>query len=233
MTNRQLSIDLPRFDARGRSDFMVSPANATALALVDTWPDWPDHRLALVGPEGAGKSHLAAVWVAEAGARRLDAADLRAQDAPALAEGPVLVEDADRHLVGPEAERALFHLWNACAATGKGLMLTGRRPPSDWGVTLPDLASRLASLTPAILRGPDEALLSALLVKLFADRQMAVRPALVQFLLPRMERSFAAAHAMVERLDAESLARTVPVDVALAKVLLEESGPDHAGADPT
>ena len=220
MTMRQLSIDLPRFDARGRGDFMVSGANETALALVDAWPDWPDRRLALIGPAGSGKSHLAAIWADAVHARRIDAADLRAEDAPALAQTPLVIDDADRALAGPEGERALFHLWNACAATGNGLLLTGRKAPSDWPVALPDLASRLSSLTPAILREPDEALLSAVLVKLLADRQIAVKPALLQYLLPRMERSFAAARDMVDRLDAESLARGVSIDVALARDLL-------------
>ncbi|UWQ17206.1 HdaA/DnaA family protein [Jannaschia sp. M317] len=221
MIPRQLSIDLPRFNARGREDFMTSPANARALALVDLWPAWPEKRLALIGPEGAGKSHLAAIWAEDIGARRIAAASLRPEDAPALAEGPLVVEDADRDLAGSEGEHALFHLWNACAAAGKGLLLTGRTPPKDWPVALPDLASRLSSLTPAVVSEPDEALLSAVLVKLFSDRQIAVRPALVQFLLPRMERSFAAAHGMVDLLDERALAEGREVDIPLARTLLE------------
>ena len=196
---------------------MTSESNATAVALVDSWPAWPDGRLALVGPEGSGKSHLAAIWAAEAGARIVPAADLRAPDAPALAGGPLVVEDADRGV----DEAALFHLWNACAAAGRGLLLTGRAAPTEWPVRLPDLASRLASLTPARLGQPDDALLSVVLLKLFADRQLAVRPALIGYLLPRMERSHAAAQAMVDRLDAESLRRGVALNVGLARALLE------------
>lgn len=213
----QLSLALPRLDARGRDDFMVSEANATALALLDAWPAWPDRRLALVGPEGSGKSHLAAIWAAEAGARVLAAADLAARDAPALAQAPLVVEDVDRGV----DEEALFHLWNACAAAGHGLLLTGRTLPADWPVALPDLASRLASLTPARIGDPDDALLSVVLLKLFADRQLAVRPAIIGYLLPRMERSFAAAREVVERLDAQSLGRGVPLNAALARQILE------------
>lgn len=229
---RQLSIALPRLDARGRADLMVSDANRTALALLDSWPDWPGARLALVGPEGCGKSHMAAIWAAQAGARRLSAARLRAEDAPALAAAPLAVEDADRMLDGAAGERALFHLWNACAGRGNGLLLTGRTPPADWPVALPDLASRLASLTPAIVVQPDDALLQAVLVKLFADRQIAVAPRLVQFVLPRMERSFAGARALVDRLDAEALARGVEVDVPLARRLLSGGAMDSDGAAP-
>ncbi|PWJ21291.1 chromosomal replication initiator DnaA [Jannaschia seohaensis] len=224
MTPRQTIIDLPRLNQRSRADFMSSPVNETALALFDRWPDWPDRRLALVGPEGAGKSHLAAAWAGRTGARVVAAADLAEDDIPALAEGPVAVEDADRGLT-LERERALFHLWNTLGAAGQSLLLTGRRAPSDWGVRLPDLASRLASLTPARLGEPDEALLQAVLLKLFADRQIAPRPALVQYLLPRMERSFAAAHALVDRLDREALAQGRAVDVPLARRLLEIDAP--------
>ena len=217
----QLALAWPATAAAGRDDFMVSAANATAVALLDAWPDWPDGRLALVGPEGAGKTHLASVWAAEARARVLPASALRAAEAPALARSPLVIEDADRGV----DEEALFHVWNACASAGRGLLLTGRTPPADWDVALPDLASRLASLTPARLGDPDDALLSIVLLKLFADRQLAVRPALIGYLLPRMERSYAAAQAVVARLDAESLRRGVPPGAALARALLEEDGP--------
>ena len=219
---RQMSIDLPRLEAQGRADFMVSGANRTALALIDRWPDWPERRMALTGPAGSGKSHLASVWAEEAGARRIDAANLRAEDAPHLAEAPLVVEDADRRLGGAESERALFHLWNACAGRGNGLLLTGRLMPSAWPVALPDLRSRLASLTPAVMEEPDDALLQSVLLKLFADRQLAVAPALIHYVLPRIERSFAAAAQLVDRLDAEALARGVDVNRHLARDLLAD-----------
>lgn len=127
----QLSIDLPRFDAMGRADFMVSPANETALALVDRYPHWPDNRLALVGSEGAGKSHLAAIWATEAGARRIDPAALQPDDAVELASHPLVLEDVDRAMGTPEADTALFHLWNACAQRHQSLLLTARTLPTD------------------------------------------------------------------------------------------------------
>jgi chromosomal replication initiation ATPase DnaA len=213
----QISIALPRLDATGRDDFMVSRANMTALALLDSWPDWPDRRLALVGPQGAGKSHMAAIWAADVGAHVMTARDLKAAEAPDLANVPLVIEDVDR---GVE-EEALFHLWNACAQTGRGLLLTGRGLPTTWPLTLPDLKSRVASLTPAVIDDPDDMLLSVLLLKLFADRQLQVKPALIGFLLPRMERSFVAAQGMVEALDRESLARGVPINQGLARAVLE------------
>lgn len=222
----QTVIPQPRHDARGREDFMMSASNATALALLDGWPDWPHRRLALVGPEGSGKSHLASIWAETAGATTVAAADLRPEAVVELSAAPVVVEDADRGV----DEHALFHLWNACEGSGQGLLLTGRSTPSDWPVALPDLASRLASLTPAILEDPDDCLLSVVLLKLFADRQLKVKPALIGFLLPRMERSFAAARAIVARLDAESLARGGPPNQALARELLE--GPEPLDTPP-
>ncbi|WP_308917030.1 chromosomal replication initiator DnaA [Jannaschia sp. LMIT008] len=216
MNARQLAFPQPRRDARGREDYMVTASNARAVALMDGWSSWADARLALVGPQGSGKSHLAAIWADGAGARILPARALRASDAPDLATGPLAVEDADRGV----DETALFHLWNAMARTGRPLLLTGRAAPADWDVALPDLRSRLASLTPAVIEAPDDAMLSMLLVKLFADRQVAIRPALVGWLLRRMERTHRAAIDVVARLDAAGLERGQPVNETLARDVL-------------
>ena len=221
----QLAFPMPPRTALGRDDLMVGASNADAVALLDGWRTWPEARLALVGPEASGKSHLAAIWAGEAGARILSAAALRAEAAPDLAEGPVCVEDADRGV----DEAALFHLWNACARTGSPLLLTGRMPAAEWDVALPDLASRLRSLTPARIGPPDDAMLSVLLVKLFADRQIAVRPALIGWLLLRMERSHAAARRVVDRLDRAALERGEAVDLRLARDLLGEPLDDGEG----
>jgi chromosomal replication initiation ATPase DnaA len=218
---RQLVLDLPVRPALGRADFFVAPANALAVAMVDRWPDWPMRRLALVGPPGAGKTHLAHVWSARAGA-----AILPVEALPGLAIGDVAdeaalaVEDADRvGGLGPAAEEALFHLCNRLAAKGS-LMLSGRAPPARWAVALADLASRLRATPPARLEPPDDALLGAVLVKLFADRQLAVGPDLVQYLLARMDRSFAATEAIVAALDHAGLARHRPITARLAAEVL-------------
>jgi chromosomal replication initiation ATPase DnaA len=211
----QLVLDLPTRPALGRAEFFVSPANRVALAQVDAWP-WPGGRLAVVGPPGSGKTHLAHVWAARAGARILAAADLAGLDLATLpADAALVVEDADR--TADLAEETLFHL---CNRVGASLMLTGREPPARWPVALPDLASRLEATPLARLEPPDDALLAAVLVKLFADRQLAVAPGLIRYLLSRMDRSFAAAEALVAALDRAGLARHRPLTARLAAEVL-------------
>ena len=213
----QLPLDLalpPRF---GRDDLLVSPANAEAVAAVDRWPDWPDPVLILVGPEGAGKSHVASIWAAEARARPCSAADLRRLDATEWSGRPVLLEDADR-LAG--VEMPLFHLINLVRAERSSLLITARRGPGAWGLATPDLLSRLR-LAPAVALGaPDDALMRAVLVKLLADRQLVVDEAVVNYLATRLGRSLGDARAAVDGLDRAGLAlhRRVTRPVA-AKVL--------------
>lgn len=226
---RQLTFDLPSRTALGREDFFVSPANAEAVALIEAWADWPGGKLALTGPEGAGKSHLVQVWAAESGAAVLAAGDLAGADIPALAaRGAVAVEDLEGLRPGEAGEVPLFHLHNLVLAEGGRLLLTGRTPPRDWPVGLPDLGSRLQATSVATLEPPDDALLAALLVKLFADRQLAVAPNVIAWLVPRIGRSFGAAQDVVNRLDRAALSEGRAVSRALAARVLDISTGDEA-----
>ncbi len=219
---RQMAFDLPAVPAHDRANFFVTPANAAALAAIEGWAGWPAGRLLLTGPAGSGKTHLAHVWALSAGAPIVPAAALRAGDVPQLAAGGrVAVEDADAAAGQPAAEAALFHLHNHLAEVGGGLLLTARRPAAEWPLALPDLASRMQALPVARLERPDDALLAAVLVKLFADRGVAVKPSLIGWLLRRMERSLAAAGALVAALDARALAEGRPVSRALAAEVLD------------
>lgn len=213
---RQLAFDLPPADGFARSDFFVSPANALALATVEGWHDWPGGKLLLTGPEGAGKTHLAHIWAAATDALILPADELAGADLPRLAQiGAVVVEDVHQ-LAGHRAgEVALFHLHNMITPAGR-LLMTAPAPARDWGLGLADLKSRVEAAQIARLGAPDDALLSAVLVKLFADRQVAVPPALIAWMVPRMERSIAAARALVAGLDAHALALGRPITRALA-----------------
>jgi len=221
---RQLAFDLPAAAALTRQDFFVSPANAPALAALDGWRNWPGGRMILAGPGGAGKTHLAQIWAAEAGAAVVAGASLAAADLPALiARGVVAVEDAEAVAGHPAAETALFHLHNMASEARASLLLTAACPPREWGLGLPDLASRMQAMALTRLDAPDDALLAAVLVKLFADRQVVVAPALIPYLIARMERSFAAARALVARLDAKALAERRPITRQLAAALLDRA----------
>ena len=213
---RQLAFDLPSIQAMTRADFLVAPSNALALQTIERWQDWPGRKLLLVGPEAAGKTHLVHVWAALADAVILQGEALATTDIAQLSGRAVAVDNADR--IG-EAETDLFHLHNLVTASG-ALLLTARTPPRDWGLHLPDLFSRMQATPIAHLDAPDDALLSAVLVKLFADRQVAVPPNLIPYLLSRMPRSIAAARALVADLDARALAAGRPITRALAGEVL-------------
>lgn len=214
---RQLVLALGHAESFAREDFLAGPSNAEALTLVERWPDWPAPAVALVGPEGSGKSHLAAIWAEASGARVLAARLLGEVDLPAaLATGALVVEDLEPSELN---ERALFHLINLAREQGASLLLTARQPPANFKVAIRDLASRLRALPVVTLEAPDDALLRALIVKLAADRQLAVDEALVNYLANRIERSFAAAREAVKRLDQEAMRLHRPVTRALAAEL--------------
>jgi chromosomal replication initiation ATPase DnaA len=219
---RQLVLALDHPVSFAREDFLEGPSNAAALSLIESWPDWPNRVMALTGPEGAGKSHLATIWAEAAGARRLSAKLLGETDLPsAFATGALVVEDLEP--AGLD-ERALFHLLNLAREESAYVLVTARAAPSSFAVTIRDLASRLRALPVVALAPPDDALLRSLIIKLAADRQLAVDEALVNYLANRIERSFAAARSAVALLDEEAMRQHRPVTRALAVELFREAG---------
>jgi chromosomal replication initiation ATPase DnaA len=218
----QLVLDLPFRAAMGRDDFFVTPANAAAVSGIDGWRAWPGGKMLLIGPAGAGKTHLAHVFAAQTGARILSAADLPRADPAELADAAALViEDADRIARDARAEEALFHLHNAAADRGTPLLITASTPPQRWGLALPDLQSRMQQAGQLTLAAPDDALIAAVLVKLAADRQMALTPALVAYILPRIDRSLGFVQRFVPALDAEALAARQKPGTRHVKAVLE------------
>jgi len=220
MSARQLIFDLPNRPAMGRSDFIKAPCNASALAAVSDWGRWTGGFMALSGPQGSGKTHLAHIFAQEAGAIILPAEALEPEMTPDLPDR-VVIEDADRLFGKPHPQEALFHLYNAIGARGGRLLVSGLGTPSQWPVALPDLASRLQSMPLATLGAPDDTLLGALLAKLFEDRQIRPPERLIPYILSRMERSFAAAHKIVAELDHRALSEKRPLGTALAGEVLE------------
>jgi len=215
---RQLAFVLPHEESRSRDNFLEGPANAAALALIDAWPGWPNRTMMLVGPEGSGKSHLAAIWAESAGARSTTAHALSPVNVPAaLATGAVVVEDLRS---GEFDERALFHLLNLAREDAAFVLITARLPASGLQVELRDLGSRLRALPAVSLLPPDDQLLRALIVKFSADRQLSVDEAVVGYIASRIERSYAAARQAIDLLDREALRLGRPITRALAAELL-------------
>ncbi len=217
---RQLALALPHAESLSRDNFLEGPANAAGMALVDSWPDWPSRVMLLVGPEGSGKSHLAAIWAEEAGARSTTAATLTAAEVPGtLSTGALVVEDLARSEFD---ERALFHLMNLAREDEAYVLVTGRAPPSALQIELRDLRSRLRAVPVVTLLPPDDQVFRSLIVKICIDRQLSVDETVVSYLATRIERSFAAARQTIELLDTEALRRGRPVTRALAAELLRD-----------
>ena len=229
MSDAQLPLAFGHEPSLAADDFLVAPCNAEAHAWVSAPERWPGPASILCGPAGSGKTHLAHLFAHAGGGVLVSAAEVTPESSrPLLESVPVLVvEDCDR-LEGRD-EVALFHLINQSRELGRFLLLTARAVPLAWAVGLPDLRSRLLAMPVAAIGAPDDALLAALLVKLFADRQLRVGEEVVHFLLGRMERSFAACARSVERLDRAALAGRRAITVPLARRILEQAQNQRPG----
>jgi chromosomal replication initiation ATPase DnaA len=215
---RQLAIDLPHRPSFGRADFLVSACNSEAFGWIERWPDWPAPALVLYGPPRSGKSHLAQLWRERSGGVLVTGDALGSLMPDRLAaSGAVAVDEA-----GAAPEQALLHLCNCCREAGAGFLVVAREAPASWPLSLPDLASRLRAMPAVAIAMPDDALLGAVLVKHFADRQVSIEPRVIAYLLRRMERTFAAAALIAERLDRLTLGSRRPIGLARARQALSE-----------
>jgi chromosomal replication initiation ATPase DnaA len=217
-TPKQLAFDLPLDPRFGAEDFLVSPSNEQAYGRIESWPDWPDTILLLVGPRGSGKSHLASIWATNARAWTVDASGITQDKVPHLvSNGALAIEDMDR---GERDEAALFHLLNLAREKKASVLITSETQPDRWGLRTPDLLSRLRLAPSVSLEAPDDALLKAVLVKLFVDRQLVVDTSVVDYIALRIERSLAKASELVALLDKEALSRGRRVSRAIAAEIL-------------
>ncbi len=219
---RQLAFDLPanvRLEAR---DFFVSAANELAYAMLLTPATWPNHKLALIGPAGSGKTHLAKVFAEAAGADIIQAKDIHVETP--LPTRALVVEDGEQLQIS--GEEWLFHAHNALARDGHPLLLTGQTPPNRWDIALPDLVSRLSAATTVTIENPDDALLTAVLLKHFADRQLAPTPDAISFLLKRVPRSFDGIRNIVDVLDRAALAQSKPLTRPFVRTVLDSIPPE-------
>ena len=222
---RQLSLEFPHEISLGAEDFFISPSNEATYDLIDAWPKWPKRALLLVGPAGSGKTHLSTIWSHAAMATVFQAGELTREEVPRFAAHEALIiED----LPGPALDdTALFHLLNLITEHRRHLLMTASAFPANWGVRLPDLASRLRAVPVMELGLPDEALLRAVLVKLFADRQLAVEESVISYLLARMERSIAAARRLVGIIDQTALTQRSPVTRPFVAKVLRDVGEEQ------
>lgn len=222
--NQQIPLDLPYRTALGRDNFLVGAANQDAVAWIDRWPRWDRPALILHGEAASGKSHLAAAWAEKSGARIIPASDLSTKSAAELATytDHCVIDGLDIWVGDKDSETTLFHLYNMFLESARSMILTMRSPPSTLDFALPDLASRLRSLPVATIAPPDDDLLSAILIKLFYDRQITVSVDVIKYIVPRMERSFSAAQTIVEHADHIALSRQSAVTVPVLRTVLND-----------
>lgn len=223
----QLILSFEHRPSLGGEDFLVAAANADAVAWLDRWPDWPSPMLAIHGPAGCGKTHLCRVFMARCGAVATSAQDLMTREPPdLLAAAPALaIDDVDAALE-KGAEESLLHLYNTAAEMGRRVLLTARRPPAAWGVGLADLRSRLATAVSVGIAPPDDALIAAVVMKLFADRQLKIDKDVPAFMLARMERTFDAARRLVGAIDEAALREKRKVTVPFVSAVMSRLGRD-------
>jgi len=225
-TGDQLPLAFETRASQGRADFIVTPATVAAVSLIDSWPDWPAPAVAVFGPTGSGKSHLAAIWQETSGAVQIGIDELEATASLLQTESEVqnkcyVLKIPGRGLEGRQQEESLFHLLNTVREKQAFLLLIGRQPPARLDVGLPDLKSRLRALPAVEIPAPDDDLLRGLLTKMFNDRQLSVSTDVVEYMVPRMERSFEGARLLVERLDNKALSQKRAITIPFVRDMLD------------
>lgn len=226
----QIPLDLGYRQAFGRGDFHIGASNRDAVAWIDRWPRWPAPALILHGPAASGKSHLAAVWAQLANAQFVRPEALSVSSAQDLCANTsaLVIDGLDPWLGDLASETCLFHVYNILKERGGHVMITMRMAAAQGDFIVPDLASRLRAAPAARIDPPDDLLLASVMIKLLSDRQLSVSNDVIAYLLPRMERSFAAARDIVAHADRLALAEKKPISVPLMRKVLNDLQADYA-----
>jgi chromosomal replication initiation ATPase DnaA len=222
--SNQLSFSLPKKETLDRDNYFVSQANQGAVSLIEDWINWPSRKLILVGSEGSGKTHLGHLWASEVGATIINATTLMEQQISELSKAPVLVEDINEIQRNQPVEIVLFHLHNLLYSEGHSLLMTSQILPGRLSFSLEDLQSRIEASTIAKLHPVDDDLLGAILIKMFADRQIHFSDKLLTYVLSRVERSYTAAKLFVEEVDSKAMAESRVIGKKLVRDILEARG---------
>jgi chromosomal replication initiation ATPase DnaA len=205
--NSQIPLSFPVNESRTADDFMVLPCNEVAVEWIDRYPSqWSYPALIIYGEQGCGKTHFLNL--------------LRGK----VESSDIVIDDVDAVFGDDDAETDLFHRFNQAKENGRFMVLTMSKHIAQQNIQLPDLASRLRAAPCIEIESPDEISLQAILVKLFHDRQLAVEPGVINYILPRIERSFASAHDLVRRIDESSLSEKRSVTVPLVRNVLGGEG---------
>ena len=222
--SNQLSFSLPKKETLDRDNYFVSQANQGAVSLIEDWINWPSQKLILVGSEGSGKTHLGHLWASEVGATIINATTLMEQQISELSKAPVLVEDINEIQRNQPVEIILFHLHNLLHSEGHSLLMTSQILPGRLSFSLKDLQSRIEASTTAKLHPVDDNLLGAILIKMFADRQIYFSDKLLTYVLSRVERSYTAAKLFVEEVDSKAMTESRVIGKKLVRDILEARG---------
>lgn len=222
---QQIPFDLGHRTALARNDFLIAPNNQDAVAWIDLWPEWPAPCLILYGPVDSGKTHLGAVWAEKSAAICLKADMIQEDSIADIARSHknIIIEDADKLIGNLNGEKGLFHLYNIFKEEQQSFLLTLQEPPVRRSFALPDLASRLRAAPSVAIREPDEQLISALLVKLFSDRQIRIGADVLHYILPRIERSFEAVNKLVEDADKKAMSEKRKISIPLLREIMADN----------
>ena len=221
---KQLPLDLGHRPAQDREDFLVAPSNQMAVSFIDSWPEWPAPLLVLQGAAASGKTHLTKVWTNHVQAVSIDPAQLLKMNASEIAEQGehLAIDGLDPWLGDREAETTLFHLYNIIKEEQRTMLIAMRMAPTGTDFAIKDLASRFRAAPVAAIEEPDDSLLSAILVKLFIDRQIQVDADAITYLLPRIERTFSAVRDVVKNADRLAMSKKRPVSIPLLRDVLAD-----------